>query len=162
MVYLLRAFRHHLGFAKRGELGRVKEREEGGGEGEKRPPPLPPSLAFLPDSHSLLRSFALALSLQCFPNPRWRLINTWWYSALAIARAKVLQARCAQEMRCLFSRLQVHGLQIPNYLSQCTVRSFTFSVEACESSDDREISLLSSFDSNVIRFCVCKKKDRSI
>lgn len=34
----------------------------------------------------------------------------------------------------------------------------TFSVEAWDSSDDREISLLSSFESSVIRFCVCKKR----
>ena len=31
IVYLLRVFSRHLGFAKRGELGRVKEGEEGGG-----------------------------------------------------------------------------------------------------------------------------------
>lgn len=43
------------------------------------------------------------------------------------------------------------------YFSTHAVLSFTFSVEACESSDEREISLFSSFDSNVIRFCVCKK-----
>ena len=30
IVYLLRVFSRHLGFAKRGELGRVKEGEEGG------------------------------------------------------------------------------------------------------------------------------------
>lgn len=34
----------------------------------------------------------------------------------------------------------------------------TFSVEAWDSSDDREISLLSSFESSVIRFCVYNKR----
>ena len=34
IVYLLRVFSRHLGFAKRGELGRVKEGEEGRGVGE--------------------------------------------------------------------------------------------------------------------------------
>ena len=33
IIYLLRVFSRHLGFAKRGELGRVKEGEEGGGVG---------------------------------------------------------------------------------------------------------------------------------
>ena len=33
MVYLVRVLSRHLGFAKRGELGRVKEGEEGGNEG---------------------------------------------------------------------------------------------------------------------------------
>ena len=33
IVYLLRVFSHHLGFAKRGELGRVKERGQGRGRG---------------------------------------------------------------------------------------------------------------------------------
>ena len=33
IVYLLRVLSRHLGFAKRGELGRVKEGEEGGGVG---------------------------------------------------------------------------------------------------------------------------------
>ena len=31
IVYLFRVLSRHLGFAKRGELGRVKEGEEGGG-----------------------------------------------------------------------------------------------------------------------------------
>ena len=43
-----------------------------------------------------------------------------------------------------------------------SVISPTFSVEACESSDEREISLFSSFDSNVIRFCVCKKYEQQL
>jgi len=34
----------------------------------------------------------------------------------------------------------------------------TFSVEAWDSSDDKEISLLSSFESSVIRFCVYNKR----
>ena len=33
IVYLLRVLSRHLGFAKRGELGRVKEGEEGDGVG---------------------------------------------------------------------------------------------------------------------------------
>ena len=71
-------YSRHLGFAKHGELGRVKEGEEGGGVGggiNFSPPSPSPSPSFLPDSLSLCRSFALSPSLQCFPNPRWRLIT---------------------------------------------------------------------------------------
>ena len=66
------AFSCHLGFAKRGELERVKEGKEGveGGEGLDAP------------------------SLQCFPNPRWRLINTRWNIQRSLAQnTPVLQAR---------------------------------------------------------------------
>ena len=43
IVYLLRMFSRHLGFTKRGELGRAKEGEEGGGVGEGIIHPPPPS-----------------------------------------------------------------------------------------------------------------------
>ena len=68
----------------------MSEREqEGGGRGGGgifRSPPAPLSLAFLPDSHSLRRSFALTPSLQCFPNPRWWLINTRWNILCSLAQ----------------------------------------------------------------------------
>ena len=67
------------------ELGRVKEGKEGGGVGV-----LPDSLSLLP----LHSSFAFAPSLQCFPNPRWRLINTPWNIQCSLAQnTPVLQAR---------------------------------------------------------------------
>ena len=67
-VYLVRVFRHHLGFAKCGEL--VKEGEEGCGSGIFCPLPLlPHSPLFLtPTPFSIL--LHSPKPLQCFPNPR--------------------------------------------------------------------------------------------
>ena len=126
MVYLVQVFSRHLGFAKCGELGRVKE----------SPPPPPPSLAFLPDSWSLLCSFALAPSLQCFPNPRWRLINTRWNIQRSLAQnTPALQKKWKKEVEKVVLVYTVwckHSIKFWRILKHLLdILTFKFSQSAC-------------------------------
>lgn len=77
--------------------------------------------------------------------------------AISEARNNFLTRFCVLYATSIRSEQHWTTTEKPTLLSQRAGISFTFSVEACESSKEREISLFSSFDSNVIRFCVYKK-----
>ena len=108
-------FSCHLGFAKCGELGWVKEGSCGAGKGWKKPPPSP-SLTFLPDSNSL-HCFTLAPSLQCFPNPRWRLINTRWnIQCLLTQNTPALPAKILLKVVSQWARVPSHWARVDHFL----------------------------------------------